>query len=195
MTELLLAGDSILMQDMRSAREERDQQRVSQTLSKIKKFAGSTQDEELPLSTETSSVADSSPSEQGLSLLQKLNRIKVSSPPRAENSFIVLQEWEGVVEEVGEKEFSALLVDVTAAKKLISERALFLVSDIGRSQRYRIRPGAVLRWLIGYQTDADGERQRFSKVVFRELPKITSRDRTQADELAREFGRMIAPLE
>ena len=108
-----------------------------------------------------------------------------------------LQEWEGYVVKVGDAEFVARLVDVSAGSKYEDEEATFPLSDINEADVARLREGSVFRWVIGYQRSRAGTRMRVSEVVFRDLPAMTATDQKDgdawADKALQALDRLQAP--
>jgi hypothetical protein len=98
----------------------------------------------------------------------------------------VLQEWEGQVQEVGEHVFSARLVDLTGDSKEETEEADLPIDDLDDADRRLLIPGATFRWLIGYLW-ANGEKDRFSRIVIRRLPIWTQQEIKSADQEAAEL--------
>jgi hypothetical protein len=98
----------------------------------------------------------------------------------------VLQEWEGQVQEVGERVFSARLVDLTRGEMEETEESDLPIEDLVESDRTLLVPGAVFRWIIGYRW-ANGEKERFTRVVIRRLPIWTEQEIKAADREAAEL--------
>ena len=84
------------------------------------------------------------------------------------DTFISLQEWEGIVEEVREDSFDARLVDLTqeSPDEILED---FPLDDISEEDRNLVAPGAVFYWCIGYHV-RKGQRSRTSEIRFRRLP-------------------------
>jgi hypothetical protein len=99
---------------------------------------------------------------------------------------VVLQEWEGQVQEVGEYVFSARLVDLTRDSKEETDETDLPIEDLGEADRRLLIPGATFRWIIGYRW-ANGEKERFTRVVIRRLPIWTEREIKSADQEAAEL--------
>jgi len=99
---------------------------------------------------------------------------------------VVLQEWEGQVQEVGERVFSARLVDLTQDSKEETEETDLPIEDLGEADRGLVVPGAIFRWIIGYRW-TNGEKERFTRVVIRRLPIWTEREIKSADQEAAEL--------
>lgn len=108
-------------------------------------------------------------------------------------SFEPLQEWEGRVAGInpGEKTFTATLIDITARRKYEDEFAEFPISDVSDDDRHFMRPGAIFRWLIGYERLPSGTKRRVSSVVFRRLGEWSRSDLSQARQYAEELVRGI----
>jgi hypothetical protein len=98
---------------------------------------------------------------------------------------VMLQEWEGQVQEVGPQYFSARLVDLTNGDVDETEEAELPVSDISDSERDLLVPGATFRWIIGYRY-IDGAKERFTRVAIRRLPMWTDAEMKSADQEASE---------
>ena len=103
-----------------------------------------------------------------------------------------LQEWEGFVVAVREREFVARLVDLTAGSEYEDEEATFPLGDINEADIPKLTVGSIFRWVIGYQRSRAGTKRRVSEIVFRDLPAMTATDlsdgRTWADETIRSLG-------
>ncbi len=109
-----------------------------------------------------------------------------------------LQEWEGYVLESRGEEFSARLLDLTADApasqhgRMPEEEAVIPLSELSDFDAERLRPGSVFRWVIGYERSAGGMKRRISQIVFRDLPAMTEKDRTEGLEWARRIAQTIA---
>lgn len=99
---------------------------------------------------------------------------------------VVLQEWEGQVQSIEGRTFSARLVDLTRGMKEETEEADLPVDDVIEADRELIVPGAIFRWLICYRW-ADGDKERFARIVMRRLPMWTEREIKAADKRAEEL--------
>ena len=104
----------------------------------------------------------------------------VNLPPpqrqRPTPTFHALQEWEGYVLEVGDTDFVARLVDLTAGSSHEHEEADIPLDEISDKDSAKMRPGSVFRWVIGYERSEAGTKRRVSQIVFRDLPEITKTD-------------------
>ena len=117
-------------------------------------------------------------------------------PPAVEpvptSSLHALQEWEGYVTDIGDDEFSARLLDVTAGDAVEREDAVIPLEEVSAEDRQRMEPGSIFRWVIGYERSVGGTRRRVSQIVFLDLPPITDRDvehgREWADWLRTQWG-------
>ncbi len=72
--------------------------------------------------------------------------------------------------------FAACLVDVTAGQRTEEEMADFPIADLSDDDRKLLAPGAVFRWVIGYQGSRGGTKRRVSQVSFRRMPTWSRRD-------------------
>jgi len=91
-------------------------------------------------------------------------------------NFLVLQTWEGTVEEIAADSFQARLRDLTDPSRP-DEIVEMLMEDVDDADAPLLRPGAVFYWNIGYLEGKGIPRQRTSRVTFRRLPRflVTSR--------------------
>lgn len=107
-------------------------------------------------------------------------------------SLHALQEWEGYVTHIGDDEFGAQLVDLTARDSVAGDDAVIPLNEISAEDRLRIEPGSIFRWVIGYERTVGGTRRRVSQIVLLDLPRITDRDlergREWADRLRAQWG-------
>jgi hypothetical protein len=117
---------------------------------------------------------------------ENLGVVQYPSAARELPRELVLQEWEGQVQEVGEHVFSARLVDLTQGSKEETEETDLPVEDLVEADRSLLVPGAIFRWIIGYRW-VNGEKERFTRVVVRPLPIWTEREIKSADREAAEL--------
>ena len=112
-------------------------------------------------------------------------------------SLHALQEWEGWVVEIGEDEFLARLVDVTAGATVSEpewieeEEALIPFSEIDEDDLKQLREGSIFRWVIGYERSPSGTKRRVSDIVFRDLPAVTARDLALGEEWANRVSQLF----
>lgn len=99
-------------------------------------------------------------------------------------TFHALQEWEGHVVDIGEDEFTARLVDLTAGLTYESLEAIIPMAEISGRDASRMVVGSIFRWVIGYERSPEGTRKRVSQIVFRDLPRVTSTDLRRGEEWA-----------
>lgn len=81
-----------------------------------------------------------------------------------------LAEWEGYVDSVGPDKFKARLVDVRVPHAEEHVQAEFDCNELNAMDLAALRPGAVFRWVIGYERSESGTKRRVSQIVFRRLP-------------------------
>ena len=87
-----------------------------------------------------------------------------------------LQEWEGRVVEIENDNMVALLVDLTAGNSHESEEVVMPLAEISEHDASGIVVGSIFRWVIGYERSVKGTRRRVSRIVFRDLPRLTPSD-------------------
>ncbi|WP_419165526.1 hypothetical protein [Candidatus Palauibacter sp.] len=126
------------------------------------------------------------PRNGGVDILRRL----VAPVPAA--SLHALQEWEGYVTDIGDEEFGARLLDLTAGDAVEREDAVIPLEEVSDEDRLKMKPGSIFRWVIGYERSVGGTRRRVSQIVFLDLPAITGRDlergREWADWLRAQWG-------
>ena len=109
-------------------------------------------------------------------------------PPAVEpiptSSLHALQEWEGYVTDIGDDEFGARLLDVTAGDAVELEDAVIPLEEVSTEDRRRMEPGSIFRWVIGYERSVGGTRKPVSRIVFLDLPRITNKDLERGREWA-----------
>ena len=96
-----------------------------------------------------------------------------------------LQEWEGYVVEIGERDFTARLTDLTKNSSYEDAEAVIPFAEIADDDADRMRLGSVLRWVIGYERSPSETKKRVSQFVFRNLPAVTRTDLEEGEEWAR----------
>ena len=111
--------------------------------------------------------------------------------PRPAITFHALQEWEGYVVNIGETDFVARLVDLTAGSSHEEEEADIPLAEISDDDAARMRAGSIFRWVIGYERSAAGTKKRVSEIVFRDLPTVTKTDLLDGVAWARETIRSL----
>ena len=113
------------------------------------------------------------------------------TPPQPAATFHALQEWEGFVLEIGETDFVARLIDLTAGLEQEEEEAVIPLAELSDEDFAKMRPGSIFRWVIGYERTVAGTKRRVSQIVFRDLPAITRRDLRDGETWALETIRSI----
>lgn len=103
----------------------------------------------------------------------------------------VLQDWEGVVETIGDGTFTALLRDLTRYEARPHETADFSIEDISKDDRELLEPGAIFFFTVGRSTKPNGQQERFARVEFRRLPVWTDADLKRAEARAQRLARSL----
>ena len=103
----------------------------------------------------------------------------------AEQSYKILQKWEGCVEEVKEGTFSAILYDLQDLNAPDHFCEIYL-EEISEADKELVQPGAVFYWHIFYREQA-GRKSRESLIRFRRLP-WSKAQREQAKEDAEKLN-------
>ena len=115
-------------------------------------------------------------------------RVRPSQP-----TLHALQEWEGYVVEIGEDEFVARLVDLTAGMSYETDEATIPMEEISERDAEKMSEGDIFRWVIGYERAASGTKRRVSHIVFRDLPRMTAADFEEGRKWAERVERSLSP--
>ncbi len=83
--------------------------------------------------------------------------------------FKPLQQWEGLVTDVGPDSFWAELIDLNDSTKA-NEIAEILLAEISPSDRPLLVPGCIFYWSIGYDTSSGGQIRNTSEIRVRRNP-------------------------
>ncbi len=97
--------------------------------------------------------------------------------------------------DIGDEEFVARLVDLTAGREYESEEAIIPMTEISEHDASRMVLGSIFRWVIGYERSPEGTRKRVSRIVFRDLPRVARSDQRQGEDWARKVRAELNPLE
>ena len=122
---------------------------------------------------------------------QILNFPQRSARVQATVSFHAIQEWEGYIIEIGDTDFVARLVDLTAGATHEEEEALIPLAEISDDDAAGMQLGSIFRWVIGYERSEAGTKKRVSQFVFRDLPVVTKSDLREGESWAREIIRSL----
>ncbi|MBI5478903.1 MAG: hypothetical protein HY906_08610 [Deltaproteobacteria bacterium] len=110
----------------------------------------------------------------------------ISWAPRPPSGYQLLQQWEGVVNEVHGHEFTARLRDVVAPANP-EKQATFELEQVHREDLALVQQGAVFYWTVGYRIEPHGQKKLESLIHFQRLPAWTRSELTRARQLAAEF--------
>ena len=103
----------------------------------------------------------------------------------------VMQEWEGYIVSIQKDYFTARITDLTN-RAVKEEEADFEINDLTDDDKRRLRAGAIFRWSIGYNISAGGTKQRYSRIVFRNMPAWGEKELKRNAELAADWSRELA---
>ena len=132
--------------------------------------------------------------------------VEIFSPPRAVLepfsvnlwSFLTFEKWEGVVTEVREDRFIAVLKILTEPRTAKGETLEVTEADgefetnrVSLGQRHMIVEGAVFHWHIGVHTSPSGQVIYSDGIIFRDLPPRTDAD---MEEIKREAEALFGSL-
>ena len=91
-------------------------------------------------------------------------------------TFYARQEWEGYVVAINGTEFTARLVDLTVGASYEAEEAEIPLEEVSEADAQNMQIGSIFRWAIGIRRSATGQKERVSRIVFRDLPAMSRRD-------------------
>lgn len=101
-------------------------------------------------------------------------------------SFKLLQEWEGQVQQVTGSSFVAIITDRTNQEN-DQEEVEIDMAEVAPDDHALVRPGSLFYWAVGYEHGQGIPRQRVSRIRFRRLPGLTTRDIARAKQNAKTF--------
>lgn len=83
---------------------------------------------------------------------------------------VILQDWEGYVEEIGADTFIARLLDRTKKHTVDSEVAEIPIEEVVKSDMDLLRVGAIFYFTVRRRFLSNGRQEVVSQIVFRRLP-------------------------
>lgn len=111
--------------------------------------------------------------------------------------FKVLQQWEGIVSELGDTTFWADLEDLTN-QNMPRESVEISKNELDEVDRSLLQPGAVFYWAIGYEDRPSG-RGRVSEIRMRRSPLWSpgeiNRIHLEAENLVRKYAQPLHPAD
>ena len=113
---------------------------------------------------------------------------KIKKPEYAQE---ILQDWEGVVETIGNENFTARLRNLTNNEPYPSEAAELPIEDISADDLELLRVGAVFYLTVGRLIWFNGRQERFGRIVFRRLPGWTLSTLRRAEKRAEHLSRFL----
>lgn len=114
--------------------------------------------------------------------------VKISGLPQ-QDSYVLLQKWQGVVKSIEGDSFLAELTDLSNDGP--EEEVDFPIDDIPNADKELVAPGAVFYWCIGYLDTLNGQRVRASEIRFRRIPAWTKREVERAKLEAEKLREVI----
>jgi hypothetical protein len=102
---------------------------------------------------------------------------------------VLLNKWQGMVQEVFRDKFRANLFDLN--QNDVFETAEFAFSEVSSDDRSLIREGAVFYWYILYLDSETGDRDRVSRIWFRRSGRMSGDEYSQALERVSDVWRSL----
>lgn len=93
----------------------------------------------------------------------------------------IKQEWEGYVTEIGPRDFTARLIDITAGDSFDQFTAIIPFSEISKADKECLQIGTIFHWIIGYESSQDEE--PVSRIYFRDI-RLTPEDLERGEKWA-----------
>ncbi|MDE0417759.1 MAG: hypothetical protein OXI95_12615 [bacterium] len=87
--------------------------------------------------------------------------------------------------EIRHDDVVARLTDITAGHRYESVEAIIPRSEIAERDAERMVEGSIFRWVIGIERSGKETVSRVSRIVFRDLPRMTQEDYRRGREWAR----------
>ena len=131
--------------------------------------------------------------DQGAVFGETFDPIPPPKPRRQSATLHALQEWEGYVLEKTATKFTARLADLTNGVLHEGEEADIPLTELADHQIASVKPGAIFRWVIGYEQAPMRPLKRVSVIVFRDLPIVTESDLRAGDAWARDVLQAFGP--
>jgi hypothetical protein len=101
--------------------------------------------------------------------------------------FKAIKNWEGVVEEVGDKTFFATVRDASNPVDNGNEQLEIEIEDVDEPDRELIVEGGIFYLTIGYNVRRGGQRIKGIQIVFRRMPMWSARDIERAQKQAARY--------
>ena len=117
--------------------------------------------------------------------------LHIPKPRNPEYQTEVLQQWEGIVETVGNESFTSRLRDLTNKEYYPREIAELPIEDISDDDQELLQEGAVFYLTVGRSIHFSGRQQRFGHIVFRRLPGWTPSTLRRAEKRAERLSRFL----
>jgi hypothetical protein len=98
----------------------------------------------------------------------------------------VLMDWEGVVEEVGDDDFTARLMDRRSSSKVDTDTVDIPFAEVQLDDLSLVEPGAIF-YLTIYRSTSRGQTRRTTSLYFRRLPSWTHSMLASAEDRAQRW--------
>ena len=102
-----------------------------------------------------------------------------------------LQEWEGYVVQMNHKAFVAHLVDLTVGAAYAEEEVTIPLAEVSDDDAAKMQIGSIFRWVIGYSRLPSGTKETVSRIVFRDLPRMTKADIEEGEAWAQKIVEIL----
>lgn len=99
--------------------------------------------------------------------------------------FTILQQWEGVVDEVGEDSFTAHLRDLTEPDSPLEFAEIPILGNISPIDRALLLPGQVFYWSLGHEIRPPCQVVNASQIRFRRVAQWSASSMRRLNERAR----------
>jgi len=120
---------------------------------------------------------------------REFQSLKPQEGARFSEKLHILMDWEGVVDEVRNQEFTARLLDRRSSSKVDTEYAEIPLTEVQADDRQLVQPGAIFYLTVYRVTSAVGQSERSTRLYFRRLPAWTRTMLASADKRAERWKR------
>jgi hypothetical protein len=137
------------------------------------------------LTASSASTAEDSELRRTVQLPSLAHAFRTAARPMvAEEYFKPLRNWEGVVETLSEKTFTATMRDTENKDDRGEEQFEIDIEDVDEGDRDLVVPGGIFYFTVGYRIRRGGTRIKGTEIVFRRMPRWSKKDIQRAKERA-----------
>lgn len=125
------------------------------------------------------SLTNNAPSHPESNYSEVPPRVVLTRPVSSQNSFRLLQRWDGTVVSLDDDTFTAVIRDKTNPLNY-DEEVTISFEEVPPEDHGLIMRGAIFYWSVGYSEGPGRPRERASRIRFRRLPAWSEREISDA---------------